>query len=279
MRSARSWLTPWLLLSPGLIVFLTLFLYPLLITVRTSLQAHQGGLSLVHYADFLGSRQGWLTIALSLFLACAATILAVLLSLPLVLALRAGVRTHRALRVATLVPLLIPGLISALGLYLVWDRWGWMNLLLVRFVPFVHEPIQVNFTLHGMILFYTWLFFPYVALTTLSVSESVGREVEEAAAISGANRWQTFRFILLPLLLPGVIGGSIFAFILSFGALSFPLILGGDHRMHILASRIYTYVGVFREWEAGSAMAVVMAAVQIVLIFLYLRLSRRWSSP
>ncbi len=149
------------------------------------------------------------------------------------------------------------------------------NLFLIRFVPFIEEPIRINFTIHGLILFYTWLFFPYTCLTSLSAIESIDRNVEEAAAVSGANPWQVFRFILLPLTLPGIIAGSVITFILSFGALSIPLVLSGDHQSYIMAARIYTYAAVFRKWEAACAMAVIMAAIQIVFLSIYMRISRR----
>jgi ABC-type spermidine/putrescine transport system permease subunit I len=80
---------------------------------------------------------------------------------------------------------------------------------------------------------------------------------------------------LFPLTLPGIIAGSVITFILSFGALSIPLILAGDYRAYIMAGRIYTHAAVFRKWEAASAMAVVMAAIQIVFLSIYMRNSRR----
>jgi ABC-type spermidine/putrescine transport system permease subunit I len=266
-----------LMLLPGFMTFFGLFLYPALITLWTSLtpEGRSGGLTLIHYINFLTSSDGLRTIGLTFFLAVSATIFSILLSLPLILILRERIRGNRFFRLLMLAPLMIPGLISALGLYLFWDKWGWFNLFLTRFVPFIEEPISFNFTIHGLILFYTWLFFPYTCLTSLSAIESIDRNVEEAAAVSGANPWQVFRHILLPLTLPGIIAGSVITFILSFGALSIPLVLSGDYQSYIMAARIYTHAAVFRKWEAACAMAVVMAAIQIVFLSAYMRISRR----
>jgi ABC-type spermidine/putrescine transport system permease subunit I len=265
------------MLSPGLIAFLGLFLYPMLITVRTSLSPGEGGggLTLTNYINFLTSLDGLYTLGLTFLLAISATIFSILLSLPLILILRERIRGNRFFRLLILAPLMIPGLISALGLYLFWDKWGWVNMFLTRVVPFIEEPIRINFTIRGLILFYTWLFFPFTCLTSLSAIESIDRSVEEAAAVSGANRWQVFRHILLPLTMPGIIAGSVITFILSFGALSIPLVLGGDYRPYIIAARIYTHAAIFWKWEEASAMAVVMAAVQIVFLSVYMRASRR----
>jgi ABC-type spermidine/putrescine transport system permease subunit I len=275
-RDRRALLTL-LMLSPGILAFLGLFLYPLLITVWTSLSPEDksGGLTLANYINFLTSSDGLQTIGFTFFLALSATILSILLSLPLILILRERIRGNRFFRLLILAPLMIPGLISALGLYLFWDKWGWFNLFLTHFFPLVDEPIRFNFTIHGLILFYMWLFFPYTCLTSLSAIESIDRSVEEAAAVSGANPWQVFRYILFPLTLPGIIAGSVITFILSFGALSIPLVLAGDYRSYIMAARIYTHAAVFRKWEAACAMAVVMAAIQIVFLSIYMRISRR----
>lgn len=298
IKNKRTLLTL-LMLAPGFIAFLGLFAYPMLITTLTSLR--QGarpvdvtvgvtarewnpacdflandGFTLVHFCDFLFSNEGLYTIGLSLTISIAATLLAVLLSLPLVMILRERFRGNRFFRLLILAPMMIPGLIGALGLFLFWDkRSGWFNLFLTQVVPFVDDPIKFNFTLHGLILFYTWLFFPYTGLTTLSAVEAIDRSLEEAGAVSGATRWQVFRHILFPLILPGIIAGSVLTFILAFGALSIPLMLGGNYRAHIIGSRIYTFATVFRKWEAASAMAVVMAAIQIILITVYMRVTRR----
>jgi len=273
----RSRIFTLLMLSPGFMTFLGLFLYPVLITIWTSLSTEGkiGSLTLTHYINFLTSSEGLRTVGLTFFLAISATIFSILLSLPLILILRERIRGNRFFRLIILAPLMIPGLISALGLYLFWDKWGWFNLFLTRVVPFIEEPIRFNFTIHGLILFYTWLFFPYTCLTSLSAIESIDRSVEEAASVSGANRWQVFRYILLPLTLPGIIAGSVITFILSFGALSIPLVLAGDYQSYIFAARIYTHAAVFRKWEAACAMAVVMAAIQVVFLSAYMRISRR----
>ena len=273
----RSNLLTLFLLSPGFIVFAGLFLYPLMTTVWTSLSLGDGSgnLTLSNYINFLAAKDGLYTIGLTFFLTISATISSILLSLPLILILREKIRGNRFFRLLILAPLMIPGLISALGLYLFWDKWGWFNLFLKQVIPFIEGPIRFNFTIQGLILFYTWLYFPYTCLISLSAIESIDRSVEEAAAVSGANRWQVFRYILLPLTLPGIIAGSVLTFILSFGALSIPLILGGDYQSYIIAARIYTHAAVFRKWGAACAMAVVMAAIQIVFLTVYMRISRR----
>jgi ABC-type Fe3+ transport system permease subunit len=212
---------------------------------------------------------------LTFILALGSTALSVLLSVPLALILREKVRGHRFYRLMVLVPLVVPGLIGALGLLLFWGSRGWFNLFLMQFVPFVNRPVAVNYTIHGLTMFYVWLYFPYTCITTLSSLESLDRSIEEAGEVSGATRWQVLRYIVLPLITPGILAGSILTFMAAFGAFSVPLVAGGNYRP--LAVEIYKQIAVPipARWSAASAIAVVMGALQVIFLIFYMRFVRR----
>ena len=159
-------------------------------------------------------------------LALAATVGSIVLSVPLSLVLREKWRGHRFFRLVILVPLVVPGLIGALGLLLFWGPRGWFNLFLLRWVPGIGHPVPVDYTLHGLVLFYVWLYFPYTCVTTLSSLESLDRGIEEAGEVAGASRWQVLRHVVLPLIRPGILAGSVLTFMAAFGAFSVPLIAG-----------------------------------------------------
>jgi ABC-type spermidine/putrescine transport system permease subunit I len=276
----KTRLGTFLFLIPGLLSFFGLFFYPVLITIKTSFSPDRGspGFTLNNYVDFLTNREGVYAIGFTVFIAISATLLAILLTLPVIMLLREKIFGNQFFRLVILTPLMIPGVISALGLFLFWDKWGWVNLFLVSIVPFIKAPLRISFTIYGLILFYAWLFFPYTCLTSLSAIESIDRNIEEASFVCGANRWQTFRLVLLPLTMRGIVAGSILTFILCFGALSIPLILGGNYRPYLMTARIYTYATVFRKWGAACAMAVIMGIVQILFISVYLKFSAKRST-
>ena len=265
------------LLSPGLLAFAGLFLYPLALTVVLSFrpEGKEAGWTVGHYVAFLGDPDGRRVILLTFGLALAATCGSVLLSVPLSLVLRDKLWGHRFFRLVLLVPLVVPGLIGALGLLLFWGPRGWFNLFLLRFVPGIDRPVPVSYTLHGLVLFYVWLYFPYTCVTTLSVLESLDRSVEEAGEVAGASRWQVLRYVVLPLIKPGVLAGSVLTFMAAFGAFSVPLIAGGDYRP--LAVEIYKRISVPipAHWSAASAIAVLMGVLQVVFLSAYMRTVRR----
>jgi putative spermidine/putrescine transport system permease protein len=272
----RSVLVTLLMLSPGLAGFFGLFFYPMLVTLRRSLrpEGEKVGWTLQHYALFLSEPRARYVIILTFVLSIGATICSVLLSIPLSLAVRRKLRGHRLYRLTMIIPRVVPGLIGALGLLLLLGSRGWLNLFLIQFVPFINEPVKINYTIPGLILFYTWLYFPFTALTTLSTLEGLDPAIEEAASVSGANRWQVLRHVIIPLIMPGILAGSVLTFMTAFGAFSIPLIAGGNHRP--LSVEIYRQIDFTpARWSAASARAMIMAALQVIFLTVYMRILRR----
>jgi ABC-type Fe3+ transport system permease subunit len=265
------------MLSPGLLGFFALFFYPMLITVVRSLrpEGQQTGWTLENYVTFLSNPNSLRIILLTFFLAISSTVLSIVLSVPLALILREKVRGHRLFRLTILIPITVPGLIGALGLLLLYGSRGWFNLALLNFVPFINEPVAINYTVHGLVIFYLWHYFSYTAVTTLSTVEALDRDVEEAARVAGASNWQVLRYIVLPLIVPGILAGSVLTFMAAFGAFSIPLITGGNYRP--LSVAIYVQISSFMpaRWSMASTMAIVMAVLQVVFLSVYMRVLRR----
>jgi putative spermidine/putrescine transport system permease protein len=272
----REWLTTLLLLLPGFAVFFGLFVYPFIVTIIQSLRPEEQttGWTLEYYASFLASEHGRQVIGLTFFLAIATTLLSVVLSVPLALVLRRKLKGHRFFRAVPLIPLVIPGLIGALGLLLVFGSRGWFNLFLRDVLPFIPNPIAVNYTVPGLTLFYVWLYFPYTLLTTLSTLEGLDPGIEEAAQVSGANPWKVLRHVVLPLIMPGILSGSVLTFMNAFGAFSIPLVAGGNYRP--LSVDVYKQIQLFvpAHWSQACAIAVIMGVLQVAFLTFYMRVLR-----
>ncbi|MBC7250490.1 MAG: sugar ABC transporter permease [Anaerolineae bacterium] len=272
----RSSLVTLLMLLPGLAGFFGLFFYPMMVTVVRSLrpEGQQVGWTLEHYITFLREPRAREVIVLTFVLSISSTLCSILFSVPLCLVLRQKLRGHRFFRLTMLIPRVVPGLIGALGLLLLFGSRGWVNLFLIQFVPFIDEPVRINYTIPGLILFYTWLYFPFTSVTTLSTLESLDPSIEEAADVAGANRWQVLRHIVIPLIMPGILAGSVLTFMAAFGAFSIPLVAGGNYRP--LSVEIYRQIDFTpARWSAASARAMIMAALQVAFLTVYMRILRR----
>jgi putative spermidine/putrescine transport system permease protein len=275
----RSGLVTLVMLLPGLAGFFGLFFYPMTVTLMRSLrpEGQQVGLTLEHYVKFLSEARAREVIVLTFVLSISATICSILFSVPLTLVLRQKLRGHRFFRLTMLIPRVVPGLIGALGLLLLFGSRGWVNLSLMQLVPFINEPVRINYTIPGLILFYTWLYFPFTAVTTLSTLESLDPALEEAAAVAGASRWRALRHVVIPLIMPGILAGSVLTFMAAFGAFSIPLVAGGNYRP--LSVEIYTQINLTpARWSSASARAMIMAALQVGYLTVYMRILRRPST-
>lgn len=118
-----------------------------------------------------------------------------------------------------------------------------------------------------LVFVYVWL--PYMILPMQAALERVPVSMLEASADLGATRAQTFRTVILPLALPGVIAGSIFTFSLTLGDYIIPQIVGTSARFIGLA--VYQFQG-----TAGNIpLAAAFAVVPIVIMLVYLTIARR----
>jgi len=114
---------------------------------------------------------------------------------------------------------------------------------------------------------YIWL--PYMILPMQAALERVPNSMLEASADLGATRAQTFRTVILPLALPGVIAGSIFTFSLTLGDYIIPQIIGNS--ANFIGMAVYQLQG-----TAGNIpLAAAFAVVPILIMLVYLGLARR----
>jgi putative spermidine/putrescine transport system permease protein len=261
------------LLACPLMIFLgAAFYYPLAYTtVQSVTPTHGSGWTLAHYSAFLGSRAGLGVLALTLGLSLAATVLSILLSLPLALLLRRQFAGRRALQFLMMLPITIPALVGALGLVILYDRTGWINVVLLR-MHVLTRPIYIDYTIPGLVLFYVWMFFPYGGLVIMSGLGAIDPALEEAGLVMGASPMGVFRRVLLPLLSSSLWAGAVMIFLQCFGAFSIPLIAGGNYQP--IGVKIYTVANVFLDWHQASAMAVVMGVIQATLVIAYQSIAR-----
>jgi putative spermidine/putrescine transport system permease protein len=170
-----------------------------------------------------------------------------------------------------MLPITIPALVGALGLVILYDRTGWFNVVLMD-LHLISAPLRIDYTIHGLILFYVWMFFPFGALVIMSGLGAIDPALEEAGGVAGASPLVVFRRVLLPLLRGSLWAGGVMIFLQCFGAFSVPLLAGGDHQP--LGVKIYRVANVFLDWPLASAMAVVMGIIQAGLVIAYQRAGR-----
>ena len=150
---------------------------------------------------------------------------------------------------------------------------GVINLILLK-IGIITEPIQMMFTDFAIAFGMTYVYLPLMVLPVYAAVDKLDFRLVEAAHDLYAGRWTTFRRVILPLIKPGIIAGSILVFIPSLGAYVTPRVLGGGKNL-MFGNLIELQFGAGRNWPLGAALSLMlMTAVMIALIY-YVRVTSR----
>jgi spermidine/putrescine transport system permease protein len=217
----------------------------------------------------IGSQAFYMTVFLrTVFNAVLVTILCAIIGYPVAYRLaRMPERRAAKLLVLIVVPFLTATIFRAYGMiYLLGNR-GVINSILTQIgLP----QIKLIWNKAGVIIGFLNVLLPYMILTLYTSIAQVARSLEEAASILGANRWQTFFHVVLPLTRSGVVTGCIFVFAIAVGTFEIPAILGGMREMAI-SMLIQQKVGLMNYPIAG-ALAISLLVIVLGMFVLLRRL-------
>lgn len=155
-----------------------------------------------------------------------------------------------------ILPLTLSLVVVVFGWLIVLGRNGLLNALLVN-VGILSTPKTFLFSRPAVVIVLVQQFLPFMILSIMSVVTQIDVVLEQAAANLRANRFATFRRVIIPLALPGVIVGFNLVFVLSISAFVTPRIIGGS-RVAMIGSLIYERMMAELNWPSGAAMAVVL---------------------
>ena len=224
--------------------------------------------------------QFWSGLALTLWVATASTFLSAALAVSLALLLR---RTFFGKKLSVFLfqlNLPIPHLVIAIGMLLLFSQSG----LIARFAGEIgvigaprdfpvltRDPYGI-----GIILAYVWKETAFFGIIVMAVLQSLGDDYESVARSLGANRWQRFRYVTLPLIMPGLMSASIIVFAFTFGTFEVPRILGVQHpkMLPVLTLDFFLNPDLNARPE-GMALSIIIAVIVFALVFFYMYVSAR----
>ncbi|MCL8549355.1 sulfate/thiosulfate ABC transporter permease CysT [Proteus mirabilis] len=159
-------------------------------------------------------------------------------------------------------PFALPTAVAGLTLATLFSTQGWYGLVLDKF------DIKVINTWIGIAVAMSFTSFPFVVRTVQPVLEELGPEYEEAAETLGANRWQTFRKVVLPELSPALLAGTALSFTRSLGEFGAVIFIAGNiaWQTEVVSLMIFIRLQEF-DYPAASAVASVILLVSLVLLF------------
>ncbi|MEK9850875.1 MAG: ABC transporter permease, partial [Candidatus Puniceispirillum sp.] len=136
------------------------------------------------------------------------------------------------------------------------------------------ESINLMYTNTAILIGLVYSYLPLMVLPLYSSMEKMDVRLLEAGADLYANRFELIRRIILPLTMPGIIGGSILVFVPCLGAFIAPDLLGGGKKL-MLGSLVQLQFATSRNWPFGAAIAMMLLAIVVIALMLNARAARR----
>ncbi len=146
---------------------------------------------------------------------------------------------------------------------------GVINVALMR-LGIISSPIQMMYTDWGILFGMVYVYLPLMVLPLYASMEKLDFRLIEAGYDLYANSFQVLRRIVVPMVKPGIVAGSILVFIPSLGAYVTPRVLGGGKNL-MLGNLIDLQFGQGHNWPLGSAIAITLMAIVMLALLLYVR--------
>jgi len=255
----------YVLLAPATLFMLLLFVYPFAYGFLLSFEPHQGGW-LANYRAFFSSDRLWPTILTTLKISLPATAINLGLALPLAYRLRVKSPYQKWLTAILVVPITLGTVLIADGMLTYLGPKGWLSQTL-QALHLIDEPVHLTHNYIGVLISLVTSGFPFVFLLVLSYITGIDPVLARAAATLGANPWQQFRHVYLPLLSPGLAMAFCLAFVQAFSVYPSAVLLGapaGPTRVISIAA----YEAAFEQYDdsLASCVAMIMGIVQLAVV-------------
>ncbi|MCB2094848.1 MAG: ABC transporter permease [Rhodobacteraceae bacterium] len=150
---------------------------------------------------------------------------------------------------------------------------GLFNTAMIQ-LGLIDQPIVIIYTDFAVFLGMTYVYLPLMVLPLFAAIDRFDMRLLEAGYDLYASRMQVLRRIIVPIVKPGIIAGSILVFIPSLGAYVTPRILGGGRNM-MIGNFIELQFGAGRNWPLGAALSMTLLIIVMVALLVYVRFANR----
>ena len=269
-----SWRSPGTLMALPVLVFLVLgFAGPLVLVFGYSVMPPKT-FSLTQaptLANFLTivSDSYYISFLWALWLASLTVLILLVVAYPMAYGMaRLFGRWSTVLTLLIVIPLLVSENIRLFGWVLVLLKNGILDGSLKALLGL--EIPGILYSVPAIVLGLVYVYLPFMLFPLVLGISMIPENLKEAAQDMGANRWQIFREVEIPLAMPGIAIGSLLVFVLSLGSLAESKILGGQVIV-MIADDIESAFTFAQDWPRGSALSVLLIGLSGVLVFALLR--------
>ncbi|MFC5077616.1 Spermidine/putrescine transport system permease protein PotB [Vibrio thalassae] len=168
-----------------------------------------------------------------------------------------------------IVPFWTNSLIRTYGLKIVLGTQGILNKGLLA-LDIIDKPLRIMYTETAVMIGLVYILLPFMILPLYSAIEKLDGTYIEAAKDLGANKWQTLTKVILPLTMPGIIGGCLLVLLPALGMFYIADLLGGAKNL-LIGNVIKSQILNARDWPFGAATSIALTAAMAVMLYAYYR--------
>ena len=267
----------WLLSGPALVLFLTLLLAPMLMTLALTFNSFDfyGGIvndfSFANYIDVLTDSYFYEIFGRTFVIALLTTVFCAIIGLPMAYFLNRMRSRARSLMILVILgPLLISVVVRTLGWAILLGNKGVINTALLNW-GWIERPIKMLYTPGGIVLALVHVLIPFMILAVWAALQRADPDTEAAAESLGATPLTIFRRVVIPQALPGLLSGSLIVFSLAASAFATPAILGG-RRVKVVATTVHDEFMNTLNWPLGATIAMLLLVSVLVVMLAWNRL-------
>jgi spermidine/putrescine transport system permease protein len=272
----------WGFTAPALLWTLAFFVAPFIVMGAMSFAILEGrnliwGFHLDNYIELATRPYLWRAVIASIEITLTVTLISVVLAYPLAATIAFRVPRHlqRLVLLLAILPFWTSYVVRSYAWLLVLAREGVLNQTLIN-LGLIAEPITLANTRFATVTGFVHFFVMLLTLTIYANLIQLSPNYRRAAMDLGANAFQTFRHVILPLTLPGIVTGAFLTFVLCIGDYVTPHVLGGNNEL-TMPQVIMVQLGRRADFPLASALAIVMMGM-VTLAYLaaarWLRLDR-----
>ncbi|MCW4459937.1 iron ABC transporter permease [Microbacterium sp. MPKO10] len=263
------------LASPSALLLLTLFLGSIGLLVDQSFQTDMNAGSEAtasHWAAFFTSTSRLAAVGETFLIAALSAVISTVIAVPTAYGLhRTKSSTWRFVGIfIVFAPLMTSVIARTYGWSLLLGQKGIVNWA-VGLVGL--PPLEMLYARPAVVIALVHIFLPFVVFPILSSLGQVDGALRDAAMDLGAKPWTTFRRVILPLILPGIIAGAQITFALSMSSFATPSLLGGG-RVSVLATLVYSDVNTV-QWPMAAVTSIVLLVLAVIVLGLFTLAQRR----
>lgn len=262
---------PYWLSAPALLLYVAMFLIPMVMTFLLSFYSYdmnQGivtGFKLGNYLEVIQDSYFHKIFLRTLWISLLVTFFCALFGAPEAYILHRMGRPWKSIcMLAILGPLLVSVVVRTLGWAILIGSNGIINQTLMV-VGIIDSPIKIMFTTTGVVIALIHVLIPFMVLSVWASLQKLDPQVESAGESLGASPFTVMRKIVVPQIMPGILSGSMIVFALTASAFATPSILGG-RRLKVVATTVYDeFLGTLN-WPLGASIAVLLLIANVIII-------------